>query len=131
MCLDPLDKFGYFGTKSGDVLEIDLKNAIYKRIGPVQRLFPQGIKVIKMLSNSDLIIGTGEGVIAKVGYSDMKLKAESKLLGGITSVTLTAESAYFFCGTEESNIYWCESSGLNSEIRNTCHNDRINDICFP
>lgn len=84
-----------------------------------------------MLPNSDLIVGTGEGVLAKVGYSDMKIKAESKLLGAITSISLTADSSYFFCGTEQSNIYWCESSSLNSEIRNTCHYDRINDIAFP
>lgn len=131
MCIDPLDNFAYFGTKSGDVLEIDLKNAIYKRIGPVKKLFPQGINTIKMLPNSDLLVGTGEGIVAKIGYTDMKIKKEAKLLGPITSMTLTAESAYFFCGTEESNIYWVETSTLNSEIRSTCHNDRINDISFP
>lgn len=131
ICVDPTDKFGYFGTKSGDILEIDLKNAIYKRIGPLKKLFPQGVRVIKMLPNSDLLIGTGDGTVAKVGYSDMSVKCEAKLLGAISSITLTADSAYFFCGTEESNIYWCESSTLKSEIRSTCHNDRINDICFP
>ena len=97
----------------------------------MKRLFSQGINVIKMLPNSDLIIGTGEGLLAKVGYSDMKIKAESKLLGSVTSITLTADSAYFFCGTDQSNMYWCESSSLNSELRNTCHYDRINDVCFP
>jgi hypothetical protein len=29
MWLDPLDNFGYFGTKNGDILEIDLKNGMY------------------------------------------------------------------------------------------------------
>ena len=48
MCIDPYDKFAYMGTKSGDILEIDLTNAIYKRIGPVKRLFPQGVNCIKM-----------------------------------------------------------------------------------
>jgi hypothetical protein len=129
--IDPLDNFGYFGTKTGDILEIDMKNAIYKRLGPVKRLFSQGINTIKMLPNSDLILGTGEGVIAKVGYSDFKIKAETQVMGAVTSLTLTADSAYFFCGTDQSNIYWCESSTLNSEIRNTCHYDRINDVAFP
>ena len=130
-CIDPLDKFGYFGTKSGDILEIDLANAIYKRIGPMKKLFPQGVNVIKMLPNSDLLVGTAEGVLAKIGFTDFKIKKESKVLGGVTSISLTAESAYFFCGTEESNIYWVEASSLLSEIRATCHNDRINDIQFP
>jgi hypothetical protein len=131
MCIDPLDKFGYFGTKTGDILEIDLKTAFYKRMGPLKKLFSQGVNTIKLLPNSDLIVGTGEGVLAKIGFTDMKIKAESNLLGAITSLALTADSTYFFCGTDQSNIYWCESSSFSSEIRNTCHYDRINDICFP
>ena len=131
ICIDPLDKYGYFGTKSGDILEIDLSNAIYKRIGPMKKLFPQGVNTIKMLPNNDLLVGTAEGVIAKIGYTDFKVKKTSKVLGGVTSMSLTAESAFFFCGTEESNIYWTETSSLTSEIRATCHNDRINDIQFP
>ena len=126
-----MDRMAYFGTKTGDILEIDLANAIYKRIGPMKKLFSQGISTIKLLPNSDLLVGTGDGLLAKVGFIDFKVKCESKLMGGITSITLTADSAFFFCGTEQSNIYWCESSSLNSEIRNTCHYDRINDICFP
>jgi len=78
-----------------------------------------------------ILIGTADGFLAKVGYTDFRVKRESKVLGGITSMTLTAESAYFFCGTEQSNIYWVETSTLKNEIRNTCHNDRINDIQFP
>ena len=131
MCIDPYDKFAYCGTKTGDILEIDLKNYIYKRIGPVKRLFPQGVNCIKMLPNHDLLIGTADGLLAKVGFTDFRVKKESKVLGAITSMTLTAESAYFFCGTEQSNIYWVETSTLKNEIRNTCHNDRINDIQFP
>ena len=34
MILDPLDNLGYFGTKTGDILEIDMKNCIYKRQVP-------------------------------------------------------------------------------------------------
>jgi hypothetical protein len=126
-----MDKFGYFGTKTGDILEIDMKNAIYKRVGPLKKLFPQGINVIKMLPNSDLIVGTGEGLLAKVGHSDMKIKSEFKLMGAVTSISLTADSSYFFAGTDQANMYWCESSSLNSEIRNTCHYERINDVAFP
>lgn len=131
MCIDPIDKFGYFGTKTGDILEIDLKNAIYKRVGPLKKLFAQGINTMTMLPNSDLIVGTGEGLLAKVGNTDMRVKAESKLLGSVTSISLTADSSYFFCGTDQANIYWCDSSDLNNEIRNTCHYDKINDIAFP
>ena len=131
MVLDPLDKFAYFGTQSGDILEIDLVHAIYKRIGPVKKLFSQGVITIKMLPNSDLLVGTGNGTIAKIGFIDFKIKQEGKVLGAVTSITLTAESSFMFVGTDQSNIYWVETSSLKSEIRNTCHNDSINDIQFP
>ena len=131
MVLDPLDKFAYFGTQSGDILEIDLVHAIYKRIGPVKKLFSQGVITIKMLPNSDLLVGTGNGTIAKIGFIDFKIKKEGKVLGAVTSITLTAESSFMFVGTDQSNIYWVETSSLKSEIRNTCHNDSINDIQFP
>ena len=131
MVVDPLDKFAYFGTQSGDILEIDLTHAIYKRIGPVKKLFSQGVITIKMLPNSDLLVGTGNGTIAKIGFIDFKIKNEGKTLGAVTSITLTAESSFMFVGTDQSNIYWVETSSLKSEIRNTCHNDSINDIQFP
>ena len=74
-----------------DILEIDLKTYVYKRIGPLKRLFSQGISVIKILPNSDIIAGTGEGVLAKINFSDFKIKCESKVLGSITSITISSE----------------------------------------
>jgi hypothetical protein len=84
-----------------------------------------------MLPNFDLIVGTGEGILAKIDFSDMRIKAESKVLGGVTSISFTADSTYFFCGTDQANLYWCNSSDLVSEIRNTCHYEKVNDIAFP
>lgn len=129
--IDSTDNFAFFGTKTGDVIEVDINNAIYKRIGPVKRLFSQGITTIITLPNGDLIVGTGEGVLAKIGYNEMRIKAESKILGSISSITFTSDYSYFFCGTDQSNIYWCESSTLNCEIRSTCHYDNVNDVAFP
>lgn len=74
ICIDPTDTRAFFGTKTGDIIEIDLENYIYKRIGPVKRLFSQGINTIVNLPNGDLIVGTGEGVVAKIGYFELKIK---------------------------------------------------------
>ena len=131
MAIEPNDRYAYVGTQSGDVLEIDLKNAIYKRIGPIMKLYPGGINTIKILSNRDLLIGSNEGDLALINFGDFKVKKETKILGGVTSISLTAEDAYFFCGTNMSNIYWVETKTLKNEVRNTCHNDRVNDIKFP
>jgi hypothetical protein len=38
--IDPNDTIAFLGTKTGDVIEIALDKALFKRIGPVKRLFP-------------------------------------------------------------------------------------------
>ena len=84
ICIDSTDSYAYFGTKTGDIVEVDLNHAIHKRIGPLKKLFPQGISTIKMLPNSDLLIGTGEGKVSKIGFSDMKIKGYNTI--NITNV---------------------------------------------
>lgn len=63
----------YVGTKTGDIFEINIEKAIYKRVGPVKRLFSLGITAIKILLNGDIIVGTGEGKIAKISIQNMHL----------------------------------------------------------
>lgn len=65
--IDPTDSFAYLGTKTGDIVEISLTHNLFKRIGPSKRLFSQGINSINLLSNGDLLLGSGDGTIAKVG----------------------------------------------------------------
>jgi cilia- and flagella-associated protein 52 len=75
--IDPNDTVAFLGTKTGDILEISLERALFKRIGPVKRLFSQGVNCVNLLSNGDLLIGAGDGTIAKIGYKDMLIKSES------------------------------------------------------
>ena len=39
VAIDQNDEYAYCGTTTGDVLEINIERAIYKRIGPVKKLF--------------------------------------------------------------------------------------------
>ena len=64
--IDPTDQFAYIGTKTGDVVEISLVHNLYKRIGPTKKLFSQGVNTIQLLANSDLLLGAGDGTIAKI-----------------------------------------------------------------
>lgn len=121
----------YLGTRTGDIIEINLERCLFKRIGPNKRLFQKGVNVIKRLANGDLLVGAGDGTIAKVSTVNMGVKSEAKVMGSATSITLTADSTHFFCGTDKATIYWCNTDNINPELRNTCHYDRINDIAFP
>lgn len=77
------------------------------------------------------MLGAGDGTIAKVGSSEMKLKQTAKVMGAVTSLSLTADSTHFFCGTSKATIYWCNTDDIAPELRNTCHYERINDVVFP
>jgi hypothetical protein len=37
--IDASDSVAILGTKTGDIVEISLERALFKRIGPVKRLF--------------------------------------------------------------------------------------------
>ena len=73
--IDPADKFAYCGTKTGDFLEINLDRAIFKRVGPIKKLFALGINTIGLLPNGDIIVGAGDGTVAKISIQDMQVKS--------------------------------------------------------
>ena len=125
------DQTAYLGTRTGDIVEVNLERCLFKRIGPAKRLFSQGINVINLLANGDLLIGAGDGTIAKINSSDMLVKSEAQVMGACTSIALTADNTHFFAGTSKSTIYWCNTDTISPELRNTCHYERINDIAFP
>jgi WD40 repeat protein len=129
--IDPSDQVALLGTKTGDVVEISLERALYKRIGPAKNLFSQGINCVTLLSNGDIIIGAGDGTVAKIGYKDMLVKSKTTVMGAVTSISLTADSTHLFLGTSKATIYWCDTDKLTAELRNTCHYERINGVAFP
>ena len=57
--IDHHDEYVYCGTKTGDVFEINIDKAIYKRVGPMKKLFSLGITAMRILSNGDILVGTG------------------------------------------------------------------------
>jgi cilia- and flagella-associated protein 52 len=97
--IDPTDTYAYCGTKTGDLLEISLEKALFKRVGPVKKLFSLGVVCLCQLLNGDLLVGGGDGTIAKIGIKDMQIKAEASVLGAVTSMSLTNDGTYFFVGT--------------------------------
>lgn len=129
--ITPDDSTAIMGTLTGDIVEIDLNRGLFKRNGP-GKLFSQGINCMSLLANGDLLIGSGDGTIAKIDIgARMKVKREDKIMGACTSISLTADSTHFFAGSSKATIYWCNSDTIQPELRNTCHYEHINDIAFP
>jgi len=129
--LDPQDDTAYCGTQSGDMLEVSLDRALFKRVVPPHKAFALGITISKMMPNGDILAGTGDGILARLTAGTMRVKSQCQVLGGITSIALTSDGTHMFIGTDQSNIYWVDAESLTAELRNTCHYDRISHICFP
>ena len=131
LVIEPSDSAAFVGTKTGDILEISLDRAIYKRSGPARKLFSQGVQSLALMANGDLLVGAGDGTVAKLGSQNLQVKGESSVLGSVTSITLTQDNTHFFIGTGQSNIYLVDTDQLKPELRNTCHYEKINDVAFP
>jgi WD40 repeat protein len=130
MLVDPNDEYMYCGTTSGDMLAIDVNTALFRHQFP-KKCFPVGVTCSALLPDGDILVGTGNGTIARIQAGTMKVKVQAQVLGMVTSISLTADSSHFFCGTVLSNIYWVNSESLTPELRSTCHHERINHIAFP
>jgi hypothetical protein len=131
IAITPDDSSAFLGTLTGDIIEINLDRRLYKKIGPANRLFQKGINVMKLLNNNDIIIGAGDGTVARLDCASLKIKSEAKLAGACTSISVTADGTHFFAGSAKATMYWCNTDSISPELRNTCHYERINDICFP
>ena len=86
---------------------------------------------MQLLANGDLLVGSGDGTIAKLDTKNLRVKNEAKIMGACTSISLTADCTHFFAGSSRATIYWCNTDNIAPELRNTCHYERINDIAFP
>ncbi|PFH33243.1 flagellar associated protein [Besnoitia besnoiti] len=129
--ITPDDSLAYCGTQSGDVMEISLRHGLYKRSGPTNGVFPRGITSGAHLPNGDMLIGTGEGIIAKIEAESLATKGTCQILGPVTSIVVTPDHQHFFAGTRQGNIYWVDVASLTPDIRYTCHSERINCVTFP
>jgi len=130
--LDSNDESAYCGTMTGDLLQISLDRGLFQQSAPKGRPnFSMGITCSTMLPSGDILVGTGDGTIAKLTAGSLKVKGQCQVLGSVTSLTLTSDGTHFFCGTALSNVYWVDCDSLTAELRNTCHSGNINAVAFP
>lgn len=137
--IDDNDEWMYTGTETGDVIKVLLKPPyIFKKSGP-KKAFAMGVKTLIKQSGEfgDIVVGAGDGTVAVIDEELVVKKGANnkkrvkKFAGGVTSLALNAAQDHFFVGTNKCNIYLAELGTLESELRNTCHFARINDVAYP
>ena len=87
MTIDDTDTFLYCGTRTGDILQITIETASYKRTGPVHKIFRGGIHQINLAFNS-LIVSTASGTVGRINKKSFVFEEEKNLQGGpVVSLT--------------------------------------------
>ena len=138
MALSTDDEYVYFGSLSGDVLQVSLRNALFKAAGP-KTLFPKGIECTMLAPTGDILVGTGDGTIALMSADTLRVKCQCRLSASDTRVTslvpmsMTSEDCFqFLCGTRHCTIYvvTCKGGDFDVQLLQTCHFARVNDVAF-
>lgn len=131
VAIDPWDNFVYAGTKSGDIIKVDMNSKKMVAAGPRKRL-QLGITslVYNRLAN-ELVLGSGHGELAVLDCETLSPKSFTNIMGGVSSIALDAHAEFFFAGTIESNLYLVQYEGLVAELKGTSHSAPITGVEFP
>jgi len=125
------DSTMYCGSTSGDVFKIDLASKNFLQLGPRKKL-QQGVTSICINPKTgEVLVGSGGEEIAVLQTDNLQPIYFTKVLGGVSSLALDSHGEFFFCGTEQSNMYLVQYDQLVAELKSTCHSDEIADVCFP
>ena len=131
LAIEENDEFLYAGTRTGDVLEIQISTTLFRRVAPINRLLGCGVRMVRLLPNGDLLLASGSGTVARVDIQKLSIRASAELKGRVTGLSLTKEKTSFFCGTDKGNIYFGDAYDLDMKLRASCHDSKINAVAFP
>lgn len=76
MTIDKNDTFLYAGSRSGDIIVLNIASASYRRTGPVEKIFVGGVNSINAFFNDYLMVATANGCLAKVNKKTMIMTDE-------------------------------------------------------
>ncbi|XP_067673017.1 cilia- and flagella-associated protein 52-like [Haliotis asinina] len=157
-CIQMTDKgdvnLFFCGTKSGDILAINMKTFRLQFLVPEKNKFSLGVTALSIVKvdesgeNFDFLVGAGDGTLAqcriKIGMDGNKIKSslkqsvepwKDKLVknktNALTSIALRGSGHQFFVGSDSSNIYKFNYPEFSCVLTKTCHSKRVNDIIFP
>eukprot|EP01063_Lacrimia_lanifica_P019901 TRINITY_DN27295_c0_g1_i1.p1 TRINITY_DN27295_c0_g1~~TRINITY_DN27295_c0_g1_i1.p1 ORF type:complete len:642 (+),score=250.55 TRINITY_DN27295_c0_g1_i1:114-2039(+) len=132
--IERTDNYAYIGTSTGDIICIQLNktdqgcNGTLRFTGPQKKLI-QGVVCSALTDNGEILVGSGGGEVSLLSPQDLKVLKSIRLQGAVTSVSCHGD--HYFIGTNKSNVYYLNARTFKEELRQTCHFERINDICFP
>jgi WD40 repeat protein len=108
-----------------------LDKANFRRVGPLNRIFTNGVTAIIVQSPNELMLGAGDGSLVKVNRKTMKIEEEAKVPGGVTALAQTTVSM-FVVSTRGTVYNVRHNDPLNKvDYFSSGHSTQIKQIAFP
>ncbi|KAF0971624.1 hypothetical protein FDP41_009847 [Naegleria fowleri] len=126
-CIDESGEFCYAGTKTGEIMVFNIKNAIYRNSIQVSS------SVMSLCNEKDILYcGCSDGSLKMLQGNDTnwKIKKETKLVGRVTSLSLHSEQRVLMAGTDNGKIYRLNVDTLESELIEESHIREVTDVAF-
>jgi WD40 repeat protein len=113
LAIDGTDTFAYCGCKTGDILEVNLAAARFTRAS--KNRFSLGVSVITWVpsgaGSGSLIVGAGDGAIARVPLDSFGVTASAQLAGSVSSIAPSPDGSHVYVGTGAGNTCVARGAG--------------------
>lgn len=133
LAIDKADTVAYCGSRYGDILEIIIDGAQFKRSGPLHRIFKGGINQINSKFDKYITVACADGTIARIDRKSMLVLDEHNLCenSGVKCIANSENKIYALTGNgilhSSPND---EALKLTSAFMTSCSSS-IGAICFP
>jgi len=100
LSIDKTDTVAYCGSRYGDILEIIIDGARFKRSGPLHRIFKGGVNQISTNFDKYLVLGCGDGSVARVDKTSMAILDEQIVCekSGVKCISNSENKIYALTG---------------------------------
>lgn len=130
VALDEADSRAFCGTTSGDILEFNLLNGMFQQASKVR--FSLGVVTARCEPGAGtLLIGTGDGAVARLSCRDLDVRGVGELMGGVTSIAPSGDGSTLLAGTDAGNLYSLDPRTLVPSLLSTAPSLPITDVVFP
>lgn len=101
LSIDKTDTVAYCGSRYGDILEIILDGARFKRTGPLHRIFKGGINQISSKFDKYLAVACADGSLARIDRTSMLVLDEHNLCdkSGVRCISNSENKIYALTGS--------------------------------
>jgi len=133
LCMDQDGETFYGGTTTGDIVQVNMRTALFLYVSAEKEKLSKGVNVLQQLPDGSLLAGGGDGSVNLLKKEKLKKTLVKKIDGEVTSIALIpGDKCFFYAGSSRCQIYKFNlKDNLSHDLKFTAHADAINDVAFP